>query len=71
VRSNYWPTSQDCSTIEASLSSFQATIEALEAEIFDLEAITTHLRFRLSNYNTHKDFQRSLLSPIRKLPDEI
>ncbi|KAF8979966.1 hypothetical protein BDQ17DRAFT_1264226, partial [Cyathus striatus] len=71
VRSNYCPASQDCSTIEAGLSSFQATINALEAKIFDLEAITTHLRFRLSNYNTYKDFQRSLLSPIRKVPDEI
>ncbi|KAF8984252.1 hypothetical protein BDQ17DRAFT_1217679, partial [Cyathus striatus] len=44
--------------------------DTLKTEIQSLEETASKLRLHLSKHNTYKDFQKSLLSPIWKLPNE-
>ncbi|KAF8978877.1 hypothetical protein BDQ17DRAFT_1220727, partial [Cyathus striatus] len=71
VRSDYYPDSSNRSAIQDSISSSEAPIRALEAEISRFQLATTQLQSRLSNIRKFQKFQHSLLSPIRRLPDEL
>ncbi|KAF8996818.1 hypothetical protein BDQ17DRAFT_904568 [Cyathus striatus] len=64
VRSYYIPSQNDRSAIEDILFSSAANIRALEAELFNFQS-------RLSNIRNFYDCHRSLLSPMRRLPDDV
>ncbi|KAF8996810.1 hypothetical protein BDQ17DRAFT_1203197, partial [Cyathus striatus] len=63
-RSYYVPNQLDRSAIEDILFASDDAIRALEAELSNFQS-------RLSNIRSFFDFHRSLLSPIRELPDEL
>ncbi|KAF8993253.1 hypothetical protein BDQ17DRAFT_1368602 [Cyathus striatus] len=71
VRSHYVPTAQEHSTIETLVSSSGFAISALESAISDLQSTTSLLQFRLMHYGAYREFHGALLSPIRKLPNEL
>ncbi|KAF8996817.1 hypothetical protein BDQ17DRAFT_1249332, partial [Cyathus striatus] len=64
VRSYYVPSLHEQSILEQIVSDSGVAIDTLEAELSNLQS-------RLSNIRRSHAFHCSLLSPIRKLPDDL
>ncbi|KAF8996811.1 hypothetical protein BDQ17DRAFT_1513316 [Cyathus striatus] len=64
VRSYYVPNPSDRSIIEGIVSDSEVAIQTLETDLSNLQS-------QLSNTRRSHAFHRSLLSPIRKLPDDL
>ncbi|KAF9003242.1 hypothetical protein BDQ17DRAFT_490017 [Cyathus striatus] len=71
ARSNHVPSTSDRPTIEALVSTSDTSIRTLKAALINIRSVYEDLYVRLENIREYNDVQRSLLSPIRRLPDEL
>ncbi|KAF9000243.1 hypothetical protein BDQ17DRAFT_1214857, partial [Cyathus striatus] len=71
VRTNFVPDSQNYSKIQDLVSSSELSIRSLEAEVSNFKLVLPLLESRLSNIRKFKEFQHTLLAPIRRLPNEV
>ncbi|THU98838.1 hypothetical protein K435DRAFT_752538, partial [Dendrothele bispora CBS 962.96] len=71
LRSTWTPSESDASQIEREIANSSSDIAKYDAEIETLEGVLEELRRRKSEIQRYSDERRNLLSPIRKLPNEI
>ncbi|KAF9003236.1 hypothetical protein BDQ17DRAFT_489902 [Cyathus striatus] len=71
LRSQYLPSTTDRMTIQSIVSSGNIAIQSLETQLSELKMATRLLQSRLSNIRRHTEFQRSLLSPVHQLPNDL
>ncbi|KAF9003247.1 hypothetical protein BDQ17DRAFT_1192165, partial [Cyathus striatus] len=69
--SNYVPPVSERSTIQACISASDIYIHTLEAALKSVQVVARDIQARLSNIRSYNEVQLALISPIRRLPDEL